>query len=265
MQLYTPTQLSADQRTCLRNKDGSSRASNTSGFSLLEVIIVVALLAGVYSYALPQFRIFTGLEESSTLSRLAVDIRSAYDIAVLTGKVHRLVFKLDTGEYWLEMSDAEQVYLGVEGKDHDTTEYEEQEAQQNFEDDFQIYEDMMPSPVYDPEDEVEIKLITPLIVAKEQLQPPHWKMVKNIEWQKRDLGDQLTIVSIQAEHHARKQSYNGEGDPDRAFLYFFPNGYVQQASIEIAPRDADLEKQPPYVIITNPFEGTATVEVAANV
>ena len=156
------------------------RASN-SAFSLLEVIIVVALLAGVYSYALPQFRIFTGLEESSTLSRLTVDIRSAYDIAVLTGKVHRLVFRLDTGEYWLEMSDSNQIHLNVDGQDHDSTEYEEQEELQTFQDDFQIYEDMMLSPVYDPEDEVEIKLITPLIVAKEQLKPPRWTMVKNIE------------------------------------------------------------------------------------
>ena len=57
------------------------------GFTLLEIIIVVALIAGVYTFALPQFRIFSGLEVSSTLNRLAVDIRSAWDVAVLTGKV----------------------------------------------------------------------------------------------------------------------------------------------------------------------------------
>lgn len=246
-----------------QNRLPPKKKASNSAFSLLEVIIVVALLAGVYSYALPQFRIFTGLEESSTLSRLTVDIRSAYDIAVLTGKVHRLVFRLDTGEYWLEMSDSNQIHLNVDGQDHDRTEYEEQEELQTFQDDFQIYEDMLPSPVYDPEDEVEIQLITPLIAAKEQLQPPRWTMVKNIEWQKRSLGDQLTIVSFQAEHHNRKQSYRNEGDPERAFLYFFPNGYMEKASIEIAPRDEDVEKRPPYVISTNPFEGTATVGVAA--
>ena len=245
-----------------QNPQSLKRASN-SAFSLLEVIIVVALLAGVYSYALPQFRIFTGLEESSTLSRLTVDVRSAYDIAVLTGKVHRLVFKLDTGEYWLESSDTDQVHLNVEGREHDSSEYEEQEELQVFQDNFQIYEDMMASPVFDPEEEVEVKLITPLIAAKEQLQPPRWTMVKNIEWQKRDLGEQLTIVSFQAEHHTRKQSYRDEGDPERAFLYFFPNGYVQEASIELAARGDDLDKRPPYVIKTNPFEGTASVSVAA--
>ena len=232
------------------------------GFTLLEIIIVVALIAGVYTFALPQFRIFSGLEVSSTLNRLAVDIRSAWDIAVLTGKVHRLVFQVGGGDYWLEVADRNDVFLSVEGLDRDLSKEEEQEAQLAFEESFKTYEDMMASPTFDPEAEKEIIAITPLIANKKRLQSAKWTMVKNLEWQKRTLSPLLAVQAMQTEHHTRKQHNEDNEDNMQAFLYFFPDGYVEAAVIQIAVMQDEStvdRSTPPYTVRTNPYEGTAEV------
>ncbi len=233
------------------------------GFTLLEIIIVVALIAGVYTFALPQFRIFSGLEISSTLNRLAVDIRSAWDVAVLTGKVHRLVFEVGGGDYWLEVADRSDVYLGVEGLARDLSKEEEEEERLAFEEDFKNYEDMLANPLFDREEEKEIVLITPLIASKKRLQRAQWTMVKNLEWQKRTLSPLLSVQAMQAEHHVRKQS-NEDSDEStvQAFLYFFPDGYVEAAVIQIAVMQDETtvdRSVPPYTLRTNPYEGTAEV------
>ena len=236
------------------------KTEKSSGFSLLEVIIVIAILAGVYGYAIPQFRLLTGLEESSVLTRLSVDIRSAYDVSVLTGRIHRLVFLLESGEYWLEETESKRVYLNVSGREHDSTEEEEIEERVTFEEDFKAYEDMMSSPIHDPENEVDIYPITPLIAAKKFLQRPKWKEIKNLEWQRRDLGSTLMITSFKAEHHSKKQVLAEGEEGLRVFLYFFPDGYVESAEIHITPTSEDEEKRIPYVMRTNPHEGTAIID-----
>lgn len=232
------------------------------GFSLLEIIIVIGLLVGVYTYALPQFRLFTGLELSSTLNRLAVDIRSAYDVAVLTGKVHRMVFQLETGEYWLEVTDRNDVFLGVEGLDRDLSKEEEEEERLAFRESFKVYEDMMDEVVHDPEENVDIVPLTPLIASKERLQKPQWTVIKNLEWQKRQVGPLLAIIAFQAEHHVKKQTREDGEEHVQGYLYFFPDGYVERAIIQLAPladEDEVDRSAVPYTVKTDPYNGTATV------
>ena len=241
-----------------------NRETNRQGFTLLETILIVGLLAGVYAYAVPQFGLFSGLERSSTLNRIAVDIRSAYDTAVLTGKVHRLVFNLSKGEYWLEVADRNNVYLGVAGQGRDLSKEEEEEQRLEFEESFSAYEDMLANPVRDPESDKEIALITPLVAAKKRLVAPKWSVIKNLEWQKRTVGPQLALIAMQAEHHEQKQSVEDndfDGDELQAYLYFFPEGYVERAVIHLVPIDGDTidRNATPYTVRTKPHEGIATV------
>ena len=232
------------------------------GFTLLEIIIVVALIAGVYTFALPQFRVFSGLEISSTLNRLAVDVRSAWDVSVLTGKVHRLVFEIGGGGYWLEVADRNDVFLSVAGLERDLSQDEEKEAQLVFEENFKKYEDMMANPSFDHDEEKEIAALTPLIASKKRLQRVQWTMVKNLEWQKRTIAPLLAVQAIQAEHHVRKQHYEEGGEAVHAYLYFFPDGYVEAAVIQLAvmlDENTVDRSVPPYTVRTNSYEGTAEV------
>jgi len=237
------------------------RHSN-SGFSLIEVIIVVALIAFVYAVAIPQFSMRSGAETANKLNQLAGDVRAAFDQAVLTRKAYRLVFELASGDYWLEESSSEHFFLGSEKSDRDLTESEEKEADLAFESRMQEYIDLAGDAVNDPESDKEIPPTSPVVMAKNALRKPKWSPVENMEWSRRSLAPTLIIQDMQSEHHWGKQSFLELGPEGRAMIYFFPSGYVQKAVIHIAYRkgDSDIDdSQEPYTMTTIPNEGVAEI------
>jgi prepilin-type N-terminal cleavage/methylation domain-containing protein len=238
------------------------RMTGESGFSLIEVIIVVALIAFVYTVAIPQFSMRSGAETANKLNQLASDVRSAFDQSVLTRKTYRLVFELASGNYWLEEASTEHVFLGSDKADRDLTENEEKDAQLAFDAKLQEYTDLAGQAVTDPESDKEIPAVSPVLQAKNLLKKPKWTRVENMEWSMRSLAPVLIIQDMQSEHHAGKQSFQELGQEARAMIYFFPNGYVQKAVLHIAYRKGDTDiddTQEPYTVITSPNEGTADI------
>lgn len=233
-----------------------------SGFSLIEVLIVVALIAFVYGVALPQLNLRSGAEIATKVNQLAGDVRSAYDIAVLSGKTHRIVFMLASGEYWLEVADQEDVYLGDDKLNRDPTEQEEKDLKQDLDTKFQEYTELAGRTIVDPETDKEVAPESPLLAARDRLRRPEWARVETMEWGERKLGPSLGIKMMQAEHHGQRQDLSELGGDARAMLYFFSAGYVERAVIQIAYKKDDFvidETQEGYTLITEPFEGTARI------
>lgn len=232
------------------------------GFSLIEVIIVVALIAFVYTVAIPQFSMRSGIEAANKVNQLSSDIRNAYDLAVLSGRTYRMVLYFRSGDYLLEEADRSEVFLGNAKIDRDATEQEEKDQLEKFDDEFKEYEELAGEMVKDPKTGDEIKPTSPLIEAKERLRQPKWTPVDSPEWGRKTLGPNLLIRDMQAEHHGRKQEAAELDEEARGFIYFFPNGYVERAVIHVAYGNDDGvidESQEPYTVTTNPWEGTADV------
>ncbi|MGE0172166.1 MAG: prepilin-type N-terminal cleavage/methylation domain-containing protein [Oligoflexales bacterium] len=233
-----------------------------SGFSLLEIIIVISLIAIVYSVALPNLGVQATTEASTKLAMVASDIRGAFDMAVLNRKPFRLVFMMTTGEYWLETTDRTDFYLGDEGLDRDLTETEEKESIEYFDEEFERYVELAGSEIADSDNDRVIAPTSPLLAARDRLKPVKWTMVETSEWYKRSIGPTFLFQDMQAEHHKSKQTFDVLGEEGRAILYFFPNGYVERAFMHVGVRKNEMEvddTQPPYTITTNPFTGTANV------
>lgn len=230
---------------------------------MIEIIIVVALIAFVYTVALPQLNQRSGAEAAQKMAQLSGDVRSAYDLSVLTGKVYRLVFKMADGDYWLEEADRTEVYLGSEKLDRDFTEQEEKDEKEAFDTKMAEYVDLAGQEVVDPKGDKKIPPVSPVVSAKDKLKRPAWAKIENLEWQKRTLGPYYMIRDMQSEHHGQKQDFSELGAEARAMIYFFPNGYVQRAYIHVAPKLDDMkfdeDPQKAYTIVTNPWEGTAEV------
>lgn len=74
--------------------------SARSGFTLLEILLVVALLAGLASVVVPNIGNVVRVGVQSSVRRFSALIRYGYDQSVLTGKVHRIVLNLDTPQSW---------------------------------------------------------------------------------------------------------------------------------------------------------------------
>lgn len=232
------------------------------GFSLIEVIIVVALIAFVYTVALPEFSYRSGTEVATKLNTLASDFRNAYDQAVLSGKTYRFVFVLSSGDYWLEEADKEEILLGSDKVDRDPTDVEEKDENQAFESKFRDFLDLAGPAVADPKGDSEIPPTSPVIQAKDKVRRASWQRVDSMEWSARTLGPHLMIKDMQAEHHGLKQDLVEMGENGRAMIYVFPQGYIERAVIHIAYKKDHLipdDTKEPYTLTTNPFEGVAEV------
>jgi prepilin-type N-terminal cleavage/methylation domain-containing protein len=263
---------------------------NDHGFTLIEIIVVVSIIVVFYAIAMPKISTLTGTEMSTKMGRLAADIRSAYDVAVLSGRPYRLVFMVKSGDYWLEAAGDDEgaakgvsEALGMENLlEFDLEAFDrmpfyltdqkiEQEASVSdekgeidaFDEAFKEYEDLNAPTVEDKDNDRVLTPKSPVLAAKEALRPVQWTRVDNREWQGgRTLGPYLIIKEMQSEHYANKVQFERAGEEDRVMLYFFPSGYVERAYFHIAATNGDGvidESVPPYTVTTNPFEGTAEV------
>ena len=87
-------------RTALR--EGSN------GFTLIEMLAVVAIIALVIGIALPNFGLRSRRVMEDEAKRMAANLEFARQRSVMTGVPHQVVIDVEEGDYWLEwrMSEA---------------------------------------------------------------------------------------------------------------------------------------------------------------
>lgn len=238
-----------------------SNNSYPQGITLLEVIIVLAILALAYYVVLPRFNLHSGVEEVNKLNQIILDIRNASDLALLSKRTYRMVFYFSSGEYWLETIDQEYGVLSLEKLDKDPTEEEEILAIEEFDEKFQSYEKLAGEEIKDPQSDELIKPVSPVVEAKDKLRPPRWSKVNDLEWGIKSIGPFLIFESIQAEHHRRVQKFEEMQPNDRAMIYFFPSGYIESSVIHINYKDSykSNTSSDGMTIKTLPYEGKAEI------
>ncbi len=236
--------------------------SSMAGVTMIELMVVIGLIAFIYSIAVPQFNMRTGTEAATKVQRLADDIRSAFDMSVLNNKPYRISFNLATGKYSLEEPDRE-VWIGDSKTPHDPTEDEEKNIQVDFDAKTKEMESLASEKVKDADGkDIDGSNLSPILRHRSAAAPVKWTKVENLEWNDRSLGDFLLISEMQAEHHPEKQLMTDLGPQGRAFIYFLPQGYVEKAYIRVAFKADDMvvdEEKKPYTIVTKPFTGSADV------
>src|SRR6478736_198425 len=80
------------------------------GFSLVEILVVVAIIGLMLGGAVYGLNAVSKSELRSSASKLAGAIRYCFDRSITTGQYYRLVLDLDGNKYWAERSD-ERMYL----------------------------------------------------------------------------------------------------------------------------------------------------------
>lgn len=75
------------------------------GFTLIEVLLVVTLIALLATAAMPSISNLFRTSVSSALRRYSALVRYAYDQSVLTGRVYRIVLNLDESTWRVEAAD----------------------------------------------------------------------------------------------------------------------------------------------------------------
>ena len=78
-----------------------------SGFTLLEVMIALAIIGLLLGIAIPTVQSVTAVELKSQARQFRGLVREVYARAVFSGKTHRLVLDLARNSYWVEKSEEE--------------------------------------------------------------------------------------------------------------------------------------------------------------
>src|SRR4051812_30840282 len=92
-----------------------------NGFTLIEMIVVIALIGMITIIAIPQINSYTKISLSSTSREMASTVKETYNGAVMLGKVHRLVYDFKSGQYWAERGPATVLLDTNESKEREET------------------------------------------------------------------------------------------------------------------------------------------------
>jgi general secretion pathway protein H len=208
------------------------------GLTLIEIMVVVAIVGMMLGGAVYGFRAVAKTELRGSASKLAGAIRYSFDRSITTGAYYRLVLDLDHNKYWVERSD-ERMYLTREkeespgsGKAFDW------EAEQKKRDEQEAKERERQASVGG------------LAAA---LEPPPKPRRAKFQTFKDAALPQVTLKGVRLfdVYTARQREPYTSG---RAYLYFFPDGHTERAMLRLNQAD-DF-----YSLVVHPLTGRVEVQ-----
>ena len=79
-----------------------------SGFTLIEILVVIVLIGSFLLIAVPKFQDITDVNLKTSSRNLSGTIKYLYNEAVFKKNIYKLVFDLDNDEYWVEYLDGDE-------------------------------------------------------------------------------------------------------------------------------------------------------------
>ena len=207
------------------------------GFSLVEILVVIAILGLMMGASVYGFRSIAKSDLRSSSAKLAGAIRYCFDRSVTTGSYFRLVLDLDGNKYWAERSD-DRTYLTA-GKENAPGKGEALDVQalekQRDEDDAKLQE-----------------LATSVGGQMVQLDPPPKPKRAKFQTFKDTTLPQVKLgrAKLFDVFTPRQREPYLKG---RAYLYFFPDGHTERAIVRLHDGD-DF-----YSLVIHPLTGRVEV------
>ncbi len=186
-----------------------------SGFTLLEIVITLALLVLALGIVVPGLESVTGARMRSSAGELAGSLRALYDHSALSGQTCRMAFDLDARTYWPECAAGAARISSIQEESRDGKRFVDATAVQREQE--RMEELQRDNPI-----EAKIEAKTPF--ARYQDEDVH----------RVQLPPEVNFAWIWTPHQTQKYT---AGD---AYVYFFPQGNVERAYIALAHGDDAL-------------------------
>ena len=210
-----------------------ARSRPGAGFTLIEVVVALALIGLIMGVAVGQMDRVFELDMKKTTNKLSSTTRYLYNKAAMEKLYIRLVLDFEEQTYWVEAT-ADPVVVAKEEPRTFASSEEEKSGEEG--------EEAAPPEEEEPvfEDGVH-KLKAP---------EPNFGAVDSHLLRPTKLPDTVFFKDLHVEH----RQYPVEGGKE--FIYFFPNGYVERAIINLR----DEEDEVNYSLSTNPISGRVSIE-----
>lgn len=225
--------------------------------TLVEIIIVVALLAGVMAYAIPSM--LKPQDHSGFFRQFQAEIKSAFDTAVLTSSPLRLVIQPAKAAVHLESVPHEEAAgFSLASLWLDESQSSQVDRRRARAEQFSRWTADLPHEVRDHFKDRIIAPRSPLLDAKHLLIGPEWQPVQSYGHEPFQWSPQLRLRQYYIEHLATPVSIADEvGEHGPIHLHFLPQGYVEKATFVF--REDAAPERPPYVVVVHPHQGIATL------
>jgi general secretion pathway protein H len=218
-------------------KPPAKGSERQSGFTLLEVLVVIAIGGLIMGSAVRGFRSLAKSDLRSATAKLSGAMRYLFDRASTTGKQHRLVLDLNEGRYWAEVSD-DRFYIPSEleteasrRKEAEEVEKERQEAERAAEEKAETGFDMSKIQAVD----FRPKRARFAAFKETAIKPVTIKNAK--------------IAGVFTPRMAEAATSG------RAYIYFFPLGQTEAAIVHVS----DAKDESTYSIVAHPITGRVRV------
>jgi type II secretory pathway pseudopilin PulG len=175
------------------------------GFSVLELMVVVVLVAGLMAIVIPAISSLAGADVKNAVVHFAGLTREVYSRAAISGITHRINIDLDKQNYWVEVRENEAGNiapdLGYEELIVELRKKSEKEAKKSAE--YQYV--------------------------------PHYKAVEG------ELGEKKTLDKNLIIYGAWTEQMTEVARTGLVSIYFFAGGYTQSAFVSIAQKDDEAD------------------------
>lgn len=212
----------------------ASSRKNQSGFTLLEIILVMAIMGSIASVILPNIGLTVSSRMSMSIREIAGTLRSTYDNSVLSGRMNRVGISLKSGEYWIEAAPAN--FSGrpsAQRADKSAGEQRQEDYKLRLVEELdKLFNDRRKAGGGSGERAYSVRSI--LAVQRHVLKEKKWEEVEDAILTRRRLPQGLVFWSIATEGMQRAMTQSDLREGDVAYVYFFPWGEATRAQIQIA-------------------------------
>lgn len=244
-------------------KNNSPRKLSQSGFTLLEIIIVLGIFGSIAAIILPNIGLTIGSQMSMALRDLAGTMRATYDNAVLSGRINRLAMNLKSGEYWVEQ--APMGFVGrpsAQSADRSAKEQRLDDSRARLLEDLEkASTDLRKASGGNSERTYSVRSI--LVAQRSVLKASKWDMVEDAILTRRALPSGLLFWSVAIDGMPRAMSHTDLSEGEVAFVYFFPWGEASRAQIQIATQAQEGggidEKSPRNTLSLDALSGQSSI------
>ena len=226
------------------------------GFTLLEILLVLGIIGAVSAAVLPNIGLTASSQMRVTLRDLTQTMRATFDAAVISGRLHRLVFEPKTGTYWAEAAPVGFVGRPPVAQNADEGTFGNETRTRLIEALNHLTAE--PRRMRDQEDRY-YSFRSVLVMRRKVLEPVKWTEIDDSLLSKRKVAGSVALYSLKTPSMAEKLTLQKAADKETGVIYFFPSGSAEGARIQLVTRKDDGEPSetegPRYTIKLDPLTG----------